>query len=154
MTIHNTVKRYCIAAASGVIFAAGLALGGMMEPRKVQGFLDLGGIGAGRWDASLAFVMAGALTVAVIAFRRHKAGSVSWLNEPIRLPNRRDIDARLVVGAALFGIGWGISGYCPGPALASLLMGGLDVVFFATAMVAGMWMARRAMGKASPVEPD
>lgn len=131
-----------IAVLSGVIFASGLALGGMMDPRKVQGFLDIGGLTTGRWDPSLAFVMGGALLVSLIVFARIKTGDRSWFGGRIQLPSRRDIDARLVAGSALFGIGWGLSGYCPGPALASLLIGGADIVCFLAAMAVGMLLAR------------
>ena len=131
-----------IAALAGVIFAAGLALGGMMDPRKVQAFLDVGGISAGRWDPSLAFVMGGALLVSLFTFSRIKTAEMSWLGTPIKLPTRRDIDVRLVGGAAVFGVGWGLSGYCPGPAIASLLLGGVDIVCFIAAMATGMLIAR------------
>lgn len=138
----NSVRPLLIAALAGVVFAAGLALGGMMDPRKVQGFLDVGGIGSGRWDPSLAFVMGGALLVSLITFARVGTREMSWSGDPIALPTRRDIDGRLVGGAALFGVGWGLSGYCPGPAVASLLIGGLDVACFIGAMAAGMLLAR------------
>lgn len=141
-----------IAALAGVIFAAGLALGGMMDPRKVQAFLDVGGISAGRWDPSLAFVMGGALLVSLFTFSRIKTAEMSWLGTPIKLPTRRDIDVRLVGGAAVFGVGWGLSGYCPGPAIASLLLGGVDIVCFIAAMATGMliaryWMRHRESGE-------
>jgi len=134
-----------LALAAGVIFAAGLVLGGMTDPRKVQGFLDIGGIASGRWDPSLAFVMGGALLVSLIAFAR--IGSRPWLSDRFELPTRSDIDAKLVTGAALFGVGWGVSGYCPGPALASLLTGGLGVLLFVLSMLAGMLLAGLASGK-------
>lgn len=141
-----------IAALAGVIFAAGLALGGMMDPRKVQAFLDVGGISAGRWDPSLAFVMGGALLVSLFTFSRIKTAEMSWLGTRIKLPTRRDIDVRLVGGAAVFGVGWGLSGYCPGPAIASLLLGGVDIVCFIAAMATGMliaryWMRHRESGE-------
>jgi uncharacterized membrane protein YedE/YeeE len=131
-----------IAAVAGVIFAAGLALGGMMDPRRVQGFLDIGGLTSGRWDPSLAFVMGGALLVSLAVFARAGHRKRSWTGDAVALPTRRDIDLRLVAGAAVFGIGWGLSGYCPGPAIASLLGGGLDVACFVAAMAGGMVLAR------------
>ena len=131
-----------IALAAGLIFAAGLTLGGMTDPRKVQGFLDVGGIFAGRWDPSLAFVMGGALLVSLLAFASVKAKETPWANAKFELPTRRDIDARLVIGAILFGAGWGIAGFCPGPAFASLLTGGADVLYFVVAMLAGMLVAK------------
>ena len=131
-----------IALAAGLIFAAGLTLGGMTDPRKVQGFLDVGGIFVGRWDPSLAFVMGGAVLVSLIAFATVKTRDAPWANATFELPTRRDIDARLVIGALLFGTGWGIAGYCPGPALASLLFGGADALYFVAAMLAGMLVAK------------
>lgn len=132
-----------IALVAGLIFAAGLTLGGMTDPRKVQGFLDIGGIFAGRWDPSLAFVMGGALLVSLVAFATVKTNKAPWANAKFELPTRRDIDVRLVIGAVLFGTGWGIAGYCPGPALASVLTGGTDVLVFVAAMLAGMLVAKK-----------
>ena len=142
--VHRTQWRAAaVALAAGLIFAAGLTLGGMTDPRKVQGFLDVGGIFAGRWDPSLAFVMGGALLVSLIAFATVKTRETPWANATFELPTRRDIDARLVIGAVLFGAGWGIAGYCPGPALASALTGGADVLWFVAAMLAGMFAAKK-----------
>ena len=132
-----------IALFAGIIFAAGLTLGGMTDPHKVQAFLDVGGISAGRWDPSLAFVMGGALLVSLFAFKSIKPRAVPWATTRFELPTRNDIDARLVIGAILFGVGWGIAGYCPGPALASLLTGGADVLWFVAAMIGGMFIARK-----------
>ena len=132
-----------IALAAGLIFAAGVTLGGMTDPRKVQGFLDVGGIFAGRWDPSLAFVMGGALLVSVIAFATVNTHATPWATAKFELPTRRDIDAPLVIGAVLFGTGWGIAGFCPGPAFASLLTGGVDVLYFVAAMLAAMFVAKK-----------
>ena len=140
---RTQLRAALIALAAGLIFAAGLTLGGMTDPRKVQGFLDVGGIVAGRWDPSLAFVMGGALLVSLIAFASIKTRDAPWVGVKFELPTRRDIDARLIFGAALFGVGWGIAGYCPGPALASLLTGGVDVLWFVAAMFAGMFVAKK-----------
>ena len=131
-----------IALTAGFIFAAGLTLGGMTDPRKVQGFLDIGGLFAGRWDPSLAFVMGGALLVSLVAFAAVKTQAAPWANAKFELPSRRDIDARLIIGAVLFGTGWGVAGFCPGPALASVLIGGADVLYFVAAMLAGMFIAK------------
>ena len=131
-----------IALTAGFIFALGLTLGGMTDPRKVQGFLDIGGLFSGRWDPSLAFVMGGALLVSLVAFATVKTQVAPWASAIFELPSRRDIDARLVIGAVLFGTGWGIAGLCPGPALASLLIGGVDVLCFVIAMLAGMLVAK------------
>ena len=140
-----SIRRAVIALVAGLIFASGLALGGMMNPRKVQGFLDVGalfGWGGGKWDPSLAFVMGGALLVSLVAFGTVKAHHVPWISGRFELPTRRDVDAKLVVGAILFGIGWGIAGYCPGPALASLFTGSTDILWFLGAMVLGMLIAK------------
>lgn len=134
--------RLFVAFVSGLLFAAGLVIGGMTDPRKVQAFLDFGGIASGRWDASLAFVMGGALLVSYFAFRNVTGHKVPWLAPKFELPTRRDIDAPLVIGAVLFGSGWGLVGYCPGPAFASLITGGTDVLLFVVAMLIGMVAAK------------
>lgn len=133
---------------AGLLFAAGLVVSGMTQPAKVLAFLNLAGIADaarfGAWDASLAFVMGGALGVTLLAFSiTPRPGNTPWLAPAFKLPTRRDIDARLVLGAALFGIGWGLAGYCPGPALASLLTGATDVLIFVAALAVGMWAARQ-----------
>ena len=142
----SEVRAAIIALGAGLIFAAGLTLGGMMDPSKVQGFLDIGalfGWGGGKWDPSLAFVMGGALVVSLFAFGAVKSRQVPWASARFELPTRRDIDAKLVVGAILFGAGWGIAGYCPGPALASLFTGGTDILWFLAAMLPGMLIAQK-----------
>ena len=141
-------KKISFAALSGALFALGLVVSGMTQPAKVLGFLNVGGLWAperfGAWDASLAFVMGGALIVTSIAFAvTPGAGKKPWAGERFELPTRQDIDGKLVVGALLFGVGWGVAGYCPGPALASLLSGGLDALVFVAALLAGMWAAKR-----------
>lgn len=129
---------------AGLVFGLGLILSGMTDPSKVLGFLDL----AGNWDPSLAFVMGGAVLVGSIAFRFADKESRTWLGETMRLPTATQIDRRLVAGSLLFGIGWGIAGYCPGPAVASLAQGGIKPLIFVLAMLAGMgiyeWQNRRA----------
>ena len=118
---------------TGLVFGLGLILSGMTDPSNVIGFLDL----AGNWDPSLAFVMGGAILVGSFAFQFAKGGRKAWLGDVIRLPTATQIDKRIVLGALIFGIGWGLSGYCPGPALTSLAQGGKPVVFV-LAMLAGM----------------
>ena len=119
---------------AGLVFGLGLIVSGMADPAKVLGFLDL----AGAWDPSLALVMAGAVAVAFIAFARAKNRTVSVLGAAMRLPSARDIDSRLVIGSVLFGIGWGVAGLCPGPALVALGMGTLKALVFVGAMLLGM----------------
>jgi uncharacterized protein len=127
-----------IALLAGLVFGIGLLMSGMTNPAKVQGFLDL----FGRWDPSLAFVMGGAIVVAIGAFtlarRRAAAGRKSWSGEPIELPTANTIDARLIGGGVLFGIGWGLAGFCPGPALVALSGGFAPAFWFVPAMLVGM----------------
>jgi uncharacterized membrane protein YedE/YeeE len=118
----------------GLIFGIGLIVAGMTDPAKVQGFLDL----AGDWDPSLAFVMGGAILVGFAAFRIAGKRERALLGDAMRLPTATHIDRRLVLGGIAFGAGWGLAGFCPGPALASLATGGAKVMIFAGAMVAGM----------------
>jgi hypothetical protein len=118
----------------GLVFGLGLILSGMTDPSKVLGFLDL----AGRWDPSLAFVMGGAILVGLVAFRAAGRRERSLLGEAMRLPTATRIDRRLVLGSLAFGAGWGLAGFCPGPALASLATGGAKPLVFALAMLAGM----------------
>jgi uncharacterized membrane protein YedE/YeeE len=118
----------------GLVFGIGLIISGMTDPAKVIGFLDL----AGNWDPSLAFVMGGAILVGLVAFRVAGKRERSLLGEVMRLPTATRIDRRLVLGSLVFGAGWGLAGYCPGPALASLAAGGPKPWIFALAMVAGM----------------
>lgn len=119
---------------AGLVFGLGLIVSGMANPAKVLGFLDI----AGRWDPSLAFVMGGAVAVGLIAFRFARGRSVSLLGAPMRLPTADAIDHRLLAGGLLFGIGWGIAGFCPGPALVVLGMGAPKALVFVGAMLAGM----------------
>jgi uncharacterized protein len=142
------LKKIVYALLSGALFALGLVVSGMTQPAKVMGFLNVGGIFAperfGAWDASLAFVMGAALLVTTVAFAvTPRKGNTPWAALRFELPTRKDIDRNLVLGAALFGMGWGLAGYCPGPALASLLYGGLDVAAFVSALALGMWAAKR-----------
>ena len=119
---------------AGLVFGLGLILSGMANPAKVLGFLDL----FGRWDPSLAFVMGGAVAVSAVAFSIARRRSVSLLGAAMKLPTARQIDRRLVIGSVLFGIGWGIAGFCPGPALVALGMGEAKALVFVAAMLAGM----------------
>ncbi|MBB3769922.1 hypothetical protein FHS55_000508 [Angulomicrobium tetraedrale] len=124
--------------ALGLLFGLGLVLSGMSDPAKVLNFLDL----AGSFDPSLAFVMGGAVLVAFIGFRLTLRRERPVLAPRFQLPTRRDIDARLILGPALFGIGWGLGGFCPGPAFTALGLGASGTLVFVPAMLAGMWAAR------------
>jgi uncharacterized membrane protein YedE/YeeE len=118
----------------GLLFGLGLLLSGMTDPGKVLGFLDL----FGQWDPSLALVMGGAIGVGVFAFTLAKKRTVSFLGGVMRLPTSSQIDRRLIVGALLFGAGWGLAGFCPGPALVSLAAGQPKAAVFVAFMVVGM----------------
>lgn len=119
---------------AGLIFGLGLIVSGMANPAKVLGFLDV----AGNWDPSLAFVMGGAIAIGLLAFAVAGRRTSSLLGQEMRLPTARRIDQRLVAGSLLFGIGWGMAGFCPGPGLVSLGTGELKGVVFVAAMLAGM----------------
>ncbi len=121
---------------AGIVFGLGLAVSRMINPAKVLGFLDV----AGRWDPSLALVMAGALAVTLVGFRLTLKRPEPLLGGRFELPRARAIDRRLLAGAALFGVGWGLVGFCPGPALASLAFGLKESFVFVAAMLAGIWL--------------
>ena len=128
------MNRSFVALLSGVLFGAGLALSGMLNPARVRGFLDL----FGNWDPTLAFVMGGALIVMAITWRIQKRMHTPLVCDEFSLPGTSLIDAKLIGGAVLFGIGWGLAGLCPGPAIASLAINPGSVILFVVAMVAGM----------------
>jgi uncharacterized membrane protein YedE/YeeE len=134
--------RIALSFASGLLFGTGLILGGMTDPAKVQGFLDV----FGQWDPSLAFVMAGAIAMAMIGSVRARRFNKAWTGDPIDLPTNRTIDARLLAGGALFGLGWGLGGYCPGPALTALGAGFAPAAWFFVAMLVGMALHDRFLG--------
>lgn len=121
-------------ALAGLVFGLGLIVSGMADPAKVLGFLDL----AGHWDPSLGLVMAGAIAIGLVAFSLARRRELAWSGEPIRLPVARGIDRRLVLGSLTFGVGWGIAGFCPGPALVALGAGEGKAVLFVSAMLVGM----------------
>lgn len=126
--------RYAIALLSGLVFGLGLIAGGMTDPSKVRGFLDV----FGAWDPSLALVMGGAIAVGVFAFAAAKRRGTSWAGEPMELPAITRIDRRLILGGAVFGAGWGLAGFCPGPALVALGSGVAAAWIFVAAMLVGM----------------
>ena len=136
----------CAAFAAGLLFALGLGLGGMTQPARVIGFLDV----AGRWDPTLALVMAAALAVYAPLYRLVVRRRAPLLGERFEIPTRRDLDPALLLGAAVFGVGWGLAGFCPGPAIVSLASGRLGPLVFTAAMLAGMALYRRATKPSQP----
>ena len=131
---HATTMNAAFAFFSGLIFGIGLIVAGMANPAKVLGFLDL----AGMWDPSLALVMAGAIAVGSVAFQLTKRRTLSLLGLSLQLPDARQIDRRLIVGSAVFGVGWGLAGICPGPGLVLLGSGEFLGIVFVIAMLLGM----------------
>lgn len=127
------MARFLVPLLCGLIFGAGLAVSGMVNPAKVLGFLDV----TGQWDPSLLLVMAGGVGVFALGFLLVKRSGRPLMAAKFEIPTRRDIDPKLVIGAALFGIGWGLAGFCPGPALTGLAFGLTKVYVFVAAMVAG-----------------
>jgi uncharacterized membrane protein YedE/YeeE len=130
------VSALLTAGVAGLLFALGLGLGGMTDPARVQSFLDF----TGAWDPTLAFVMGGALAVHAPLSWLTRRRSTPVLAPAFSLPSKTRVDGRLTLGAALFGVGWGLAGYCPGPALASLVSGESQVGLFVLSMFAGMWL--------------
>lgn len=128
-----------VAVASGVLFGVGLALAGMTRPDKVRGFLEF----TRQWDPSLAFVMGGAIAVHAVAWRLIARRTSPVFAASFAMPSRRVLDGRLLLGAAIFGVGWGLGGYCPGPGLASLATGSVPVLAFVGAMLAGLVVTAR-----------
>ena len=130
-----------VAVVTGLLFGAGLAASGMTNPEKVQGFLDLTGV----WDPSLMFVMGGAVVVTLISFRFILKLSRPVFSEQFHMPSSTSIDTRLIIGAALFGTGWGLVGYCPGPALAAIAYLNSDVLIFLVAMFVGAFLGQELL---------
>jgi len=132
------------ASIAGALFGIGLALSGLTDPRIVQGFLDV----SGAFDPTLVFVLGGAVGVTLIAFRFVLRLPKPLFESDFRVPTARHIDRELIIGAAIFGIGWGLAGYCPGPALVGLAAGRPEALYFVPAMVVGgllsQWLAKRA----------
>lgn len=128
------MRRNLLALLSGLVFGLGLIAGGMTDPAKIKGFLDV----FGAWDPSLALVMGGAIAVGVLAFAAARRRRTAWTGDAMEIPSVTAIDRRLVGGGVLFGIGWGIAGFCPGPALVALGSGLGSAGIFVAAMLAGM----------------
>ncbi len=126
---------------SGLLFGAGLTISGMTDPERVRGFLDV----FGQWDPTLAFVMGGAVLVMAVAWRVRARMIRPVFAEKFSLPERQDLDGRLIAGSILFGIGWGVAGLCPGPAVASLALSPASALPFVAAMLAGMLLQRIIM---------
>ncbi len=135
------LARNLLSLAAGVIFGFGLALSGMVDPARVRGFLDI----FGAWDPSLAFVLGGAVAVSAIGYAMSRNMKGPVLDVAFLLPTKAAVDAPLLIGAAVFGIGWGISGLCPGPAVASLLFGIPETVAFTIAMLVGVLVHDRLL---------
>jgi uncharacterized membrane protein YedE/YeeE len=144
---RNQTGEWVASLTAGVIFGVGLALAGMTRPEKVRGFLDF----TGAWDPSLAFVMGGAVLVHALAFRLITRRNSPVFAAKFALPTRRDLDAKLLGGAALFGVGWGLGGFCPGPGITSLVGGAAPVAFFVLAMLVGIAVTARLEDSAKPV---
>ncbi|MEQ8604766.1 MAG: YeeE/YedE family protein [Marivibrio sp.] len=142
------LARLAAGGGAGLLFGVGLAVSGMMDPARVIGFLDIGRLaGEGVWDPTLGFVMAGALLATAPGFAWLRRRGAPRLADAFQWPTRRDVDARLVLGALLFGIGWGLIGFCPGPALAALSTGSAPTAIFAAAMAAGMLLYGATVGR-------
>lgn len=137
--------RLLSAFAVGLIFGVGIAVSGMINPAKVLNFFDV----AGTWDPSLLFVMGGALVTTFLGYRFVLRRSAPLLEPRFMLPTARDVDARLIGGSAVFGLGWGIAGFCPGAALPALGSGKWEVAAFVGALIAGIWVARMAQARSA-----
>lgn len=131
------------AVLSGLLFGVGLMVGGMTDPAKVKGFLDI----FGAWDPSLAVVMGGAIAVGALAFARARRRTLSWTGAHIEIPTNSVVDARLLLGGVLFGAGWGVAGFCPGPAIVAASTGSAEALAFVAAMLFGMTLHDRLRAK-------
>lgn len=136
-------RQNLIATLSGVLFGMGLVISGMTDPRKVMNFLDL----AGTWDPTLPFVLGGALAVSAPLFGLVLRQRAPWIGGKFQMPTRSDIDWRLLVGAAIFGSGWGLSGYCPGPALTSLASFSVSALLVVGALIVGVVLYDRVLDR-------
>lgn len=141
------MKTIISALISGLVFGIGLVVSGMSNPAKVLNFLDI----AGTWDPSLAFVMAGAIVVTSIGYRFILKQPAPKFADAFAVPTRQDIDRPLIAGAAIFGLGWGLGGFCPGPAWTALPLGDAGTLAFLPAMLVGMWLARTALNNRTAV---
>ena len=138
------IARQILILVSGILFGAGLTIGGMTDPARVRGFLDL----FGDWDPTLAFVMGGAVIVMALAWRLQPKLAKPLLADGFSFPTRRDLTPKLIGGSALFGIGWGIAGLCPGPGITALVIEPMSAAIFVGAMIVGMFLVRLQEGNA------
>lgn len=136
--VRSFSVKLLVSLATGLLFGLGLVVSGMSNPAKVLNFLDF----TGAFDPSLAFVMAGAVVVAFVGYRVARFWRRPWFDERFHAPTAAAVDGRLVGGAALFGVGWGLSGYCPGPAIVGVGLGEPGTLVFVAAMLLGLWAAR------------
>ena len=143
--MNRNIYQFGAALVSGIVFGFGLSLSGMLNPVRVQGFLDV----FGEWDPSLAFVLGGAVIVAFGGVQMMKRMRHPAFDDSFHVPANRRIDAPLLIGSALFGLGWGIGGFCPGPAVASLSIGIPQTVLFVIAMLVGMSFYDRVWSRQS-----
>lgn len=139
------LPRAGVALLAGGLFGIGLSLSGMVDPGRVLGFLD---IASGHWDPSLMFVLGGAVCVAIVGVLIQRRFSRPALDAAFHLPERTDLDRRLVIGSVLFGVGWGLAGFCPGPAISALATSTTPVLIFVVAMIGGMLIHDRLLAKA------
>ncbi|SDI35740.1 YeeE/YedE family protein [Paraburkholderia phenazinium] len=144
---RQSFTRLLVALLAGAIFGFGPSLSGMIDPARITGFLD---IASGRWDPSLLFVLGGAVLVAVPGIMLQRRMAKPVLDARFHLPEKTAIDARLLAGSAIFGIGWGLAGFCPGPAVSALSTGLAPVALFVCAMVAGMILHDRVLPRLLP----
>lgn len=141
---NQAMARVALALVAGALFGFGLSLSGMVDPARVSGFLD---VASGHWDPSLIFVLGGAVSVAVPGVLLSRFIARPVLAEDFSLPAKTRIDRPLILGSAIFGIGWGLTGFCPGPALSAFALGLLPVILFVCAMIAGMLAHDRLLAK-------
>lgn len=156
---HSPALPILAALGAGILFGLGLGISQMTHPEKIKDFLDLASIPSGGWDPSLLFVMGGALLVAMVFYRIGRPPRRPWLSGTFAHDWRREIDGRLVGGSVLFGLGWGLVGLCPGPAIADLSLIPAEVIVFVAAMAAGSWAvglvrAARANARVSAVPAE
>jgi uncharacterized membrane protein YedE/YeeE len=137
------MKKYFFVALSGFLFGFGLSLSAMLDRHRILNFLDI----TGNWDPTLLFVMASAVLVTLVLFRLILKRSAPIYADRFRLPARKDIDLPLVAGSAVFGMGWGLSGYCPGPGFAALTLGSYNAILFCAAYIIGFLLSRKYTGK-------